>query len=953
MTLNAGDAAIADADLRAVFEALPGNYIVIAADAPRFTMLAASDGALATALSTRDQLVGRPLFDVFSDANPENPEPSGVTNLRASLETVLRTRAPHRMPVQRYDFRRPDGGWEVRHWAPHNVPVLAPDGTVRCILHHVEDATSRVRDREATSAAERREAELRTVLESMSDAVYIGNMSGIILANQAALEQLGFSSRAELNRHIATLVEELQTRDAETGAPIPPEQQAFARAMRGERVIQDVRVRHRLTGEDRVVRCAAAPVVVDGRVIAAVAVNTDVTERRAAEAALRQSEERYRLIVEGARDYAIITTDPDARITSWSPGAHAVYGWPADEIIGQPLAVTFTPEDRAAGEPENELAQARTEGVAPNVRWHLRRDGGRVFIDGTSRALRDADGRLRGFLKIGQDTTERRRLDMAIRASEARQAFLVRLGDAMRSLGDPGEIQATACRLLTQHLDVNRVAYTEVEGETGAEERVVRGVHLRQGPTLVERIPVERFGEPVLRLLREGVVAVVNDVATDPRITDAARATFGEASVASFVSVPLLNRGRWVAAFNVHDVVPRAWSPEEVALVQEVAERTWDAAERARAESALRASEVRHRALVENLRDYLICLLDARGRVAEWPSGAERLTGYAAADVLGRHLAFLYTPEDVAAGEVDEELAEAAREGRAEREGWRVRKDETLFWVDEIVTAIRDGEGRLAGFAKISRDLTERLRAAEAAERVRLEAERDAVRGLLAAAEERERLRLGLELHDVLGQSLTLLSLETKSLEPYVRGRDGAERLARVRALVASTSVHAHGIAQSLRPAGLGQLTLGDALSAYAHEWQKRMGIPVDVHAEGPGVDASLAPEAEAALYRIAQEALTNVAKHAGASRVSVTLSRADGHVRLVVEDDGHGFDVAAALARAGSQRRLGLAGMRERAALAGGALDVESSPGSGTTVVAGVPISVAPERFATRQPES
>ena len=141
------------------------------------------------------------------------------------------------------------------------------------------------------AAAERQAAELRAVLESMPDAVYIGTAEGITLANQPALDQLGFRSRDELNRHVKTLAEEIQTRDAATGHFIPVENQAFMRAFRGERVVQDVIVRHRLTGRDRVVRCAAAPVTVDGEVIAAVAVNTDVTEARQSAQRLRELNE--------------------------------------------------------------------------------------------------------------------------------------------------------------------------------------------------------------------------------------------------------------------------------------------------------------------------------------------------------------------------------------------------------------------------------------------------------------------------------------------------------------------------------------------------------------------------------------------------------------------------------------------------------------------------------------
>jgi PAS domain S-box-containing protein len=116
---------------------------------------------------------------------------------------------------------------------------------------------------------------------------------------------------------------------------------------------------------------------------------------------LRATEERFRLIVENARDYAILVTDPKDRITDWAPGAEAVFGWTAEEAIGQPSSLLFTPEDRASHVDEDEIETARREGVAPNRRWHLRKDGRRVFIDGIVTSLRSEDGGLRGFLKIG------------------------------------------------------------------------------------------------------------------------------------------------------------------------------------------------------------------------------------------------------------------------------------------------------------------------------------------------------------------------------------------------------------------------------------------------------------------------------------------------------------------------------------------------------------------------
>jgi signal transduction histidine kinase len=180
-----------DPDFRALFEAVPASYLVLAPDAPAFTIVAASDSYLAASLTERDAILGRGVFAVFRDANPANPHPTGIVNLRASLERVLRTREPHRMPRQRYDVQRPDGTWDVRYWEPRNTPILAADGSVRFLLHEVEEVTTQMAEREsevdARLRAERRLAEsevARTeidvarqrsdaVLASIADAFYL------------------------------------------------------------------------------------------------------------------------------------------------------------------------------------------------------------------------------------------------------------------------------------------------------------------------------------------------------------------------------------------------------------------------------------------------------------------------------------------------------------------------------------------------------------------------------------------------------------------------------------------------------------------------------------------------------------------------------------------------------------------------------------------------------------
>jgi len=225
----------------------------------------------------------------------------------------------------------------------------------------------------------------------------------------------------------------------------------------------------------------------------------------------------------------------------------------------------------------------------------------------------------------------------------------------------------------------------------------------------------------------------------------------------------------------------------------------------------------------------------------------------------------------------------------------------------------------LASRAAIAVDLSERV-------------SRDAVRRVVEA-QELERARLARELHDETGQALTSILLGLKPLEETAKSAEAQEALASVRELVISTLQNVRRLAVELRPSALDDFGLVPAVERLTETFREQSGLQVDL--ESQIGEERLANEVETTVYRVIQEALTNIVKHADAGRVSILLQRKNGAVVAVVEDDGSGFDTSST-----REDALGLAGMRERVTLAGGRLQVESAPGSGTTLVAEVPFS-------------
>jgi two-component system CheB/CheR fusion protein len=360
-----------------------------------------------------------------------------------------------------------------------------------------------------------------------------------------------------------------------------------------------------------------------------------------------------------------------------------------------------------------------------------------------------------------------------------------------------------------------------------------------------------------------------------------------------------------------------------------------DITERLRTERALRATEERMRLLMESFTDVAIFTTDTEGIVTAWNPGSEKIFGFTADEMIGKQSAdIIFTPEDREMGAARAERRTAIKEGKALDERWHMRKNGERFYASGFMVALTDGQKHV-GFGKIAQDLTERVRAEQAVR------ERGMLKRLVDAQEE-ERHRIARDLHDHLGQQLTALRLKLEGLKSTY----GAEP-AMIKALD-ETQEQAKAIDDEvtfmtweLRPTALDNLGLRNALAAYVAEWSKNYDIEAEFHSARLR-KSRLLPEIEINLYRIAQEALNNIVKHSKAGKADVMLEYGKDSVVLMIEDNGVGFDLKAAT-RKTKKGRLGLVGMRERAALFGGTLEIESAQLRGTTVIAHVPALYTP----------
>jgi PAS domain S-box-containing protein len=370
---------------------------------------------------------------------------------------------------------------------------------------------------------------------------------------------------------------------------------------------------------------------------------------------------------------------------------------------------------------------------------------------------------------------------------------------------------------------------------------------------------------------------------------------------------------------------------------------------------ALRETEERFRLLVEGAKDYAMFLLNPENEITFWSAGAERVFGWTQEEAIGQSGAIIFTRQDRSKGEVENEINGALGEGRALDRRFHLRKDGSRLWTDGVLMRLDDTEGKLRGFAKVARDATDQRRIEDQLAHARDEMEQrvlDRTRELVAMnnelertmadrqqlerelleISEREKRRIGEDLHDMICQELTATALFLKSTAQQIADDSAAaaKTLEESAQTVNRNVVIARELARGLQAVELTASGLKNALRDLAAGACDNSGIKCHVKiARGVHVpDDTVALH----LYRIAQEAVTNAVKHSGAKNILISLDRNKTHTCVSVHDDGKGFVPRK------RGKGLGLHMMRYRANSLGGELKIERRKSGGTEITCVIP---------------
>jgi PAS domain S-box-containing protein len=827
-------------------------------------------------------------------------------------------------------------GGTYRFWLERGQRVQGLDNEEPRFIGACTDITER---KLAEMSLEERERLLHATLESTADGILVVDTAGrVAIHNQKFTDMWQISAPLENVPPIESLAPILdQLKDAQTFRNSVRELYAHPET-EGSQTIEFT--------DGRVFECYSPPQALESQKIGRVWSFRDVTASRRAERELRQSEARLR----EAQHLAHIGDwewDLKQDKISWSDELYRIYGLSRNEFDGtfESYWQRVHPDDRPMLQAETMRLQ---EHPGPFETEHriVRPNGDERFLFSRGEIETDEKGQPLRFYGVIQDITARVQAEKVLRASQEQEKHIAAL---MR-----GVLSATH----------------ELLSCTNIDEILRRGLEAAREKLGVERCRIALFGRDS-KYLSSSYGTNLQGETTDERghrferptwlLEHPEQSEFSRTGWACFDNRPLyewdgakmvqIARG-WLGATSIQgpnglrgilfNDTARSGAPVD-SIQQEVLAIY----------CSLLGNIIEHKQTEIQLQQVVSgaqCLLwqaDVSRENGAYIWDTNILNGEAAQEFLPVSIppGGTYTDGFQHAKLAEDQAVMNALSNQALDNGRRRYKQEFRFrtanneirWVSEDVRIDPQGKGRwqLTG---ICTDITDHKE---------LNATRQALLKRLVKAQEEERQRISRELHDVVGQDLAALLLRLKSMPANDQLPPAAmQHLQGVEQLIRHLMQQSRRLALDLRPETLDKLGLPTALRRFTQEWAQHSGVAVDFHSQG--FDGHrLSPDMETTVYRVAQEALSNILRHARARQVSVLLERHPTQVVLLVEDDGQGFNVDSALNAPLPERRLGLVGMHERVSLMNGTLKVESNNGQGTIVVARIPIGHTTEEMS------
>ncbi|HEX7687079.1 MAG TPA: ATP-binding protein [Burkholderiaceae bacterium] len=931
------------ADFRKLFEASPGSYLALRADGPRFTIVAVTDAYLQATMTRREDIVGRPLFEVFPD-NPQDPAATGERHLRASLERVCACGQPDTMAVQKYDVRRPPergGGFEERWWSPVNSPVFDARGKVVQLIHRVEDVTEFVRLHELGAEREKINVQLQA---------QAATMEADILRRASELQ--------EVNEQLRSAHEEVSRLYERTRELDQLKTSFFANASHELRtpltlILGTVQLLLDTPGLDGQVRSRLETVVLNAQTLLRHV--TDILDLSRLEAgALAPRFERTdvaRLARVVAAHFETLAVEREIALNVAADEAMLA---DVDEALMQRVllnllsnAFKFSPAGSAISvgvRSEEEQVVIEVADGGPGVPQGSREavferfrqlDGGpgrrhpgtglglaivREFVQlhGGSASVDDAPGGGARFtIRVPlrhPDAAVGHRHGTTSAVPDV-QAMLHELLPGRQQPSPVGDDQAPLVLVVEDNADMRQF----IREALAPQCRVIEAADGAQG---LDKAVAERPDIVLTDIMMPGVPGneFLSVLRADPAFDDVPVIVLS-ARADDAMRVELLRHG-------AQDYLTKPFAVEELRA------RVGTLLAGRRAMERVRRSEESWRSLFEQSSEAIL-LAEADGRVLEANRAAHAMLGEQV--FIGRNLQELI-------GRGARSMAAAGMAGGV-REITVRRADGSLLPVECRSQSLKDGR-----LLCLLIDITARRESQEATRALTDELERRVAARTgqiyrlaieLESAEQRARQQIARDLYDDLGQTLIAARMFLEPLAADERA-DVREHVNELMLLLDQANRGVRSLGAQLAPAILDELGLGAALGWLARQIARQFGLEVAI--EGDTDELPLSPEARTVSYRAVRELLINVAKHARTGRATVHIERQAREMVVEVTDAGVGFDPALMRGSGG----FGLSSIRERLACLGGSFDIHRKPGDGMVATIRVPLELLPSSVAS-----